>query len=107
MNIKEWLDQQKKLLEAGDTITRDEMVIKFLDSCGTMDDYQYPERIIGYEFGWRDAIASVRTEHARALKIIEKYREVFEGFADSRGTSAVIAEETLSYFPDDSEVAGE
>ncbi len=105
MDIKDWLKHQRQLLAAAtpgpwkyegrlSPYISDHKVRPLMDEPFMMkvsiDQYS---RNLGF-------IASVRTEHERALMIIEKYREVFEGLADSRGTASVIAEEALAYFPE-------
>lgn len=137
MTLPEWLVQQKKLLEAatqGPWFTGGENVLVSLDMPGLPEDSNGviveccddPFKPNGWSEQRQknaDFISNVRTEHARALKLIEKYREALEKAENSNSeainglvrkfignaeedirASQVIIRSALAYFPDDSEV---
>lgn len=112
MTITDWLEQQRKLLEAATKgpqgkyrSSSNKYTIKAEDD--------YVAECYDGEFECNsDFIASVRTEHERALMIIEKYRGAIEDIlsgepTDENGEYSIInqsqflrAQEALAYFPE-------
>lgn len=118
MKITEWLEAQHKLLDAATPGPWLSTYIGFGDwDIGPAEMPAFSMNIAHSEdeTGKHNVsfIASVRTEHERALKIIEKMREALEKIAPEPGVevagAGVIrchekwASQALAYFPEDGE----
>lgn len=109
MKITEWLEAQKKLLAAATpgpwkwrTVQHYEQTLQICEG-----KEPFLETLNGISSSNRKFIASVRTEHERALKLIEKMREALDKIANP-GTQSLyecrsVSRQALTYFPEDGE----
>ncbi len=113
MTILTWLKQQKELLAAATPGKWEMAIVESVENWFKIYDENMDEIFSGLTWSNMNGpiaiqqnkdfqfISEVRTEHERALKIIEKYREALESLDGMFLEDHDKVEQALAYFPED------